>query len=298
MAFFDKLTRARSYLTVGPITLTQAPMGYDHPSSVPTVGEILVGVLVPNTRKSFHLTHVLRGWSTDAKPLQELHRMLKYGTKKSEFQVRELLLQPAGILSRSPESIRMYRDDIYMIARIILWGNMRPLQVWANVEDEKKYKLDVEPTEAELLAASNLRISMSAMDFIETLSIKLNSDSLIDAFKKGLTIVEAPVEQPGQKKTLMSTHQAMHPSSPVYSSMILDAVPESPKCGTPLYGGTSPPYYPDNIGAGAGPSESTVVTGTGPVQTGAIAENTNVYVPSSPTYAPSSPTYAPSSPTY
>ena len=259
MAFFDKLTRARSFLTVGPITLTQAPMGYDHPSSVPTVGEILVGVLVVNTRKSFHLTHVLRGWSTDAKPLQELHRMLKFGTKRSEFQVRELLLQPAGMLSRSPDTIRMYRDDIYMISRIILWGNLRPLQVWANVEDQEMFKLDKEPTEAELLAASNLRISMSALDFIANLAIKLGSDNLIDAFKEGLTIVEKPakVQKPmvvTNHHSVISARQAMHPSSPTYANIL-------------------------NINV---------------EKTSYVAS----YLPTSPCYAPKSPSYAPSSPSY
>lgn len=34
------------------MTLVQAPLGLDHPSSVPTIGELLVGTAVQNTRKS------------------------------------------------------------------------------------------------------------------------------------------------------------------------------------------------------------------------------------------------------
>jgi hypothetical protein len=50
--FFDKFGRCKGPLKLGPITLVQAPLGADHPSSVPSVGELLIGSAVPNARKS------------------------------------------------------------------------------------------------------------------------------------------------------------------------------------------------------------------------------------------------------
>lgn len=78
--FFDKFGRCKGPLKMGPITLVQAPLGPDHPSSIPSVGELLIGSAVPNTRKS-HLQYVLRGWCSSAQPLWELLRMIKYGTR-------------------------------------------------------------------------------------------------------------------------------------------------------------------------------------------------------------------------
>ena len=50
--FFDKFGRFKGPFKLGPITLVQAPLGADHPTSVPSVGELLIGSAVPNTRKS------------------------------------------------------------------------------------------------------------------------------------------------------------------------------------------------------------------------------------------------------
>lgn len=186
MVFFDKFGRSRSYLTVGPITLVQAAMGFDHPSSIPSVGEILVGTSVPNTRKS-HLTAVLRGWSSDAKPLHELLRMVRFGTKKSEFENRSLLIQQAGILP----GLQIYRDEIYMLARIVLWKNLRPVQVLAQVQDPG-YSLKDPASEIEINAAKSLYLSNKAKLYVELVSVKLSCPEILETFLEGFKDITAP----------------------------------------------------------------------------------------------------------
>jgi hypothetical protein len=189
LAFFDKFGRARSFLNIGPLTLTQAPMGFDHPTSVPGVGDIIVGVLVQNVRKS-HLSHVLRGWSSDAKPLFELARMVRFGTKKSEFENRTLLLQPAGLMPLCAK----YRDEIYCVARIVLWKNVRPLQVLSSIQNAEEYKLKEPASDAESTGARALKLSTSASEFVQMVAVKLACPDIIDTFSDGFVEQETKFE--------------------------------------------------------------------------------------------------------
>jgi hypothetical protein len=224
--------------------LSQAPLGFDHPSSVPSVGEILVGTLVPNTRKS-HLSHVLRGWSSDAKCLQELLRLVRFGTKRSEFENRDILLQPAGLLTSSPMNLRMYRDEVYLLARIILWGNVRPLQVLASIQKDH-FQLKKQASETELLAAKQMCISVSAVDFVDLITVKLSTEEISDAFMEGLTIVPtSPKEVPQEKPQIpyqMFAYKAPVQMLPVQVAQ-QSTEPESPKyqVSSP-YNPTSPTY--------------------------------------------------------
>lgn len=193
LVFFDKFGRSRTNLTVGPITLVQAALGLDHPSSIPSVGEILVGTSVPNTRKS-HLSGVLRGWSSDAKPLYELLRILQFGTRKSEFENRSLLIQQGAIVG----GLQKFRDEIYMLARIVLWKNVRPLQVLASTQ-ETTLSLKVPATDVELLASKSTFISMPAKTFVEIISVKLSSPDILETFFEGVVLKEEPVQQPVQQ---------------------------------------------------------------------------------------------------
>ena len=189
LSFFDKFGRSRNSLQVGPIHLAQAPMGPDHVCSVPTVGEILVGSLVPNTRGGQnHLEFVLRGWSSDAQPLKELLRILKFGTKATEFEARSILIQPSCLLLQCPENIKKSRDDIYMTARIILWGNLRPLQILACIQEPEIYTLKKLATSEETAAVLNIKITTKASDYINMLIVKLHDTNLSEAFTDGLDI--------------------------------------------------------------------------------------------------------------
>lgn len=235
IAFFDKFGRTRGFLSVGPVTLTQAPFGLDHPSSIPSVGEVLVGTLVPNARKS-HLSVVLRGWSSDAKPLSELYRIVKFGTKKSEFESRTLLLQPAAFV----EQMKMYRDELYMLARIVLWKNLRPCQVLASTQGST---LKVPATEAEVLSAKSTFLSLPAQQFVELMSIKLADPTIMETFHDGLVpqVPQAATPLPAVYATISSavpTSPVYNPTSPVYNPTSPVYAPYSPK--SPAYCPTSP----------------------------------------------------------
>lgn len=250
-AFFDKFGRSRSFLTVGPITLTQAALGYEHPASLPSVGEILVGTLVENTRKS-HLKFVLRGWSSDAKPLQELQRIIKYGTKRTEFELRDLLSQPAGLISKTNHV--MYKDEIYMLARIVLFGNLRPLQILASLQIQGT-SLKRDASEIEIAAAKNIKISMSACEFIEFITVKLNAQSIQEDFVEGLNWpLPPPPSEPLVRQISLYDPEAtfvMPPQSPEYHPEPTSPVyqPTSPNYQptSPMYQPTSPTYKPQDF---------------------------------------------------
>ena len=242
LVFFDKLGRSRSLMRIGPIQLAQAPLGFDHPGSVPTVGDILVGSLVPNARKS-HLDHVLRGWTSDAKPLWELLRILKFGTKSSEFEARSILLQPAASMIQAQDHLKATRDDIYMVARVILWGNLRPLQIMAS--KQMSIPLKEPATETELEQVTDIRLSNGPSEFLDLLMAKLNDSALMERYLDGFT-----VEPPKSEASL--SHQ--HDEGPAYSRVpyanaepylpttepyLPTAEPYVPK--SPLYGSVTPP---------------------------------------------------------
>ena len=253
--FFDKFGRNRSSLVIGPIHLAQCPMGPDHPSSVPSVGEVLVGSLVPNTRKS-HLQFVLRGWSSDAKPLKELLRILKFGTKATEFEMKSSLIQPCSLLMMSPDTLKKSRDDVYLTARIILWSSLRPLQILASIEEPQKFTLVKPATEDEIALSKQIRISLKASEFIDCLVLKLADQDLADEFVKGLTVkveeynpalyAPAAPAQPLYNYVPYGGHAPVYaapeysPQSPAYAPASPDYAPTSPTGSPP----PSPKYYP------------------------------------------------------
>jgi hypothetical protein len=276
MVFFDKFGRSRMNLTIGPITLVQAALGFDHPSSVPSVGEILVGTSVPNTRKS-HLTGVLRGWSSDAKPLYELLRILKFGTKKSEFDNRSLLIQQGAIVGGHQK----YRDEIYMLARMVLWKNVRPVQVLTSLQDPL-ITLREPASEPEVLSAKSTYLSVPARTFVEIVSIKLSAPEILDAYLSGLhlpvnpmTCVHTFVSSEDREVCSTCKTERFRPKSPEVAGAplhnIYTASKEAPK---EAY---SPRAAPIRI-----PPETTPVA-YNPTSPGGIAN---------PSYNPTSPTYS------
>jgi hypothetical protein len=303
LVFFDKFGRSRSSLTIGPIKVSQAPLGLDHPSAIPTVGEILVGSLVPNARKS-HLDHVLRGWSSDATPLKELLRLLKFGTKHSEFEVRQILLQPAALLSRSPMSIKKSRDDIYMTARIILWSSLRPLQILASIEEKWPLKITASPEDIEM--ATNIKISCKAVEFIEAIVIKFNDSKLSEDFFKDLEVPEVSEVETYAAQTFTATEYPstsyggyggnsglpvnvginLGNSNSTMNAMASD-LPDDEYDPAQNYGGT-PPYGDATESKPKSPSDQ-----SGPKPSAPSYESSAK--PSSPAYRPSSPAYVPSS---
>lgn len=292
LVFFDKFGRSRNLLKIGPITLCQAPLGLDHPAAVPTVGEILVGSLVPNTRKS-HLDYVLRGWSSDAKPLWELLRILKFGTKSSEFESRSILLQPCASLMQANDQIKAARDDIYITARIILWASVRPIQVLAKIQNPERVDLAEPASDTEITQAQGIRISMSALDYIDLMTMKLSDSNLSDAFSQGLTVrppAPAPMAPRPQVMTWPAPVQMGPPSVPLGQSLVHLGYGQS------TYGQSA--YDPSQVIAVNASKTPPISPSDSPYAPAspAYAPSSPVYAPSSPVYAPSSPPYAPSSP--
>lgn len=299
LVFFDKFGRSRSLLKVGPMSVAQAPLGAEHPSAVPTVGEVLVGSLVPNARKS-HLEHVLRGWSSDAKPLWELLRILKYGTKASEFECRSLLVQPAAMLLQSPPHIKATRDDIYMVARAILWGSVRPLQLLACSQEPDKFRM-AEGHEATAIEADQFRsltISSTASQFMDALMLKFNDAALAEALQQNMIVTAAParpdIYADGGAASLAGAFAptsdaawAPRPSTPPYSGYNSAA---GGAAGTYVAGYAAPAYAPASPAA--------------PPQAAYAPASPPAYAPASPTaepaYAPASPApvAGPKTPTY
>jgi hypothetical protein len=298
LVFFDKFGRSRNLLRIGPISLAQAPLGFDHPTSVPTVGEILVGSLVPNTRKS-HLEHVLRGWSSEAKPLYELLRILKFGTKNSEFECRSILLQPSSSLLQSPDHLKAARDDIYMTARIILWGSIRSLQVLASIQDPDRITLLEAATEIEITQARGIRISSKAIDYFDSLTMKLADTNLSDAFLSGIRVAEQrPAEPRYMEQRLADSSQAAYDPSKMFVQR-----PRTPtlqeSAQTYAFGKASGSAFGPAFGPAFGQPSASQIAPHPILQPS--SGNESPYAPASPmVYAPSSPiddhTFAPSSP--
>jgi hypothetical protein len=302
LVFFDKLGRSRALLKVGPVSLAQAPLGPEHPSAIPTVGEVLVGSLVPNTRKS-HLEHVLRGWSSDAKPLWELLRILKFGTKASEFECRSILVQPASMLMQSPPIIKRARDDIYMLARVVLWGALRPLQLLACDQEPAKFKMAPghEATPMELEQIKTVCLSSSASEYMDSLVLKLMDPTLSEALQTNME-VSAPPEPVDIYSTVGSASMALQSGGAGHYTPAYSAGATAYSAGATAYGATAygaPAAAYGGAAATYGGAASAAYGATAAAYGGATAaggSTTPPYVPTSPAYAPTSPAYAPTSP--
>jgi hypothetical protein len=277
--FFDKGGRLRYSATfdIGPCKLVDAAWGRDHPSALPQIGDILVGVLEVNTggNTKSRISKVLRSWSRHGKIIMELSRMVEFGTSLSEFDARSILRQNEcamveqarlasnmGANVSSSGSSASSADDFWMLARLILWGNVRPLVVLHSIQTGCKCK--IEPTSAELVASSELKLSCSAYDFLSGLAFKLEDSELMKDFTDSLEIFQ-PIILPPMPPPPVPYHLGYgvysHSANPAPAAQL-------PVSQNYAQGNVTPPYAPSSP----------------------------TYVPSSPTYAPSSPTYIPSSP--
>jgi hypothetical protein len=204
--------------------------------------------------------------------------MVQYGTKMSDLEIRPMFRQGAGAVAQkmmdaSKESLPFEQkvsmckcvkavDDIYIVAKMILWGNMRLLTVLHCLQTDSL--LNQTATEAEIDAASDLKLSANALEFVHGISQKLNDDSIMNHFTESFSKFsgsdfkekekdkekEAPWKpyeydygyptRTDQSKVEESTYK---PSSPVYGGAASPYAPSSP-----VYGGTSP-VHGDNANA-------------------------------------------------
>jgi hypothetical protein len=291
--FFDKGGRLRnqSNMEIGPCKLIDAAWGRDHFSSMPQVGDILIGVLEPNTRqgKSARLPNVLRSWSRHGKIIMELSRIVEFGTSMSEFETRKILKQAECSFASHQMGgsiLDTSSDDFWMLARLILWGNMRAFTVLHFCQTTQKCK--DEPSGLEMEAAKDIKISLSAYEFITSISFRLEDPEILNDFlssfvheeKKGTPPYNAPPQNeycPASSYAYGVNTVANHAANSVGNPFGNPAAAEN---------SVQPPFY------GAQPLQHSQPTYALPT----YAPSSPAYAPSSPAYAPSSPVYAPSSP--
>lgn len=301
--FFDKFGRTKGLLRIGPIQVAQAPLGPDHSSSIPTPGDFLFGSAVPNTRKGPQ-DHVLRGWSSDAKPVWELLRILKFGTRSTEFECRNLLVQPCSSLLQASGLHKSVRDDIYMTARVILWKSLRPLQVLASLQNEK-YILLEDASDAEKLQARGIKISSSASDFIDSLTLKFNDSNISELFISGFSPMPEEYDpslaysnqfSPNQFSTTLAAQHQQQQQQPIefaapYQIPAAIAAPttSSTWLRDRLQSMLRSPVAAQASAAAASSSSASAA----PMPPSPEYAPRSPVVPTSPAYAPSSPQYAP-----
>jgi hypothetical protein len=273
--FFDKAGRQKSMISIGPMKLIDTVYGHGHKNSVPQLGEILIGLKVENTNEKRSKTQpfIFRSWSMNGKVMLDLFRMVQYGTKMSDLEIRPMFRQGAGavaqkILDASKDSLPFEQkvsmckcvkavDDIYIVAKMILWGNMRLLTVLHCLQTDST--LNQTATDAEIDAASDLKLSANALEFVQGISQKLNDDSIMKYFtdsfskfsgsdkdKEKAVAPWKPYEYDYGYGVSTKTDQVMvvKPSSPVYGGGGA-ASPYAPS--SPVYGGgAASPFAPSS----------------------------------------------------
>ena len=262
--FFDKGGRLRynNTLDIGPCKLIDAAWGRDHSTAVPQIGEILVGIFEVNLKQfqgKSRTSKILRSWSKHGKILQELSRIVEFGTRMSEIEIRSILRQSECQLMEN--KTLNSEDDFWMLSRIVLWGNVRPLVVLHTLQNTAAI-CKFPPTFVEQRHAADLKISVCAKEFISGIALKLEDVEILNEFQNQF-IAEAEVMQP--------TVQAAAFFGQFYSSTSFTQNTQK--------GSVTPTFFPSS-----------------PLSSPKGGDIT--YAPSSPPYAPSSPPHAPSSPSY
>ena len=296
--YFDKAGRQKGMITIGPARLIDCALGKNHKTAIPQINDILVGVKVENTNEKRNKSNpfIFRSWSANGKIIMELKRMVEFGTRMNITEIRSIFRQSSGATAQKimdaeknrdsiPSAILMEMilsakavDDMYLLVRVVLWGDLRILSILHSLQTSSKLKTS--ETTAESNAALDLKISSSAFEFVNSISQKLLDDTIMSHFTdlfeefesgqasrvipewKGTISSFVPLNETCTSST-QNQNRADYTTSPVYAP------------SSPVYAPTSPVYAP-----------------TSPV----YAPTSPVYAPSSPVYAPTSPVYAPSSP--
>ena len=259
--FFSRFGRGfGSSQILGSFSLIDCPFDVGHSTAIPQIGDILIGSLSP--AKKGKIPFELRGWSNNAKPLLELARVLQFGTRMGENELKNLLKQPASAsanmylrLNQSmPEAQKAAarksveaQDDLWCLARMVCFGKL---------EEDK-----------------TLKISKPYVELVDALVIKYGDEEMLEAWTK----LRPQEYSPEVKEDYYGGYGA-----PVFS-----------------YGPVAYPVYAAPPAPSYAPAPSSnAAHHSGPPS---YAPGTPTYPsspPESPKYAPSSPKYAPSSPKY
>jgi hypothetical protein len=205
IAFFSRYGRqtGTGLNVLGGFTLIDSPVGGHHNSSTPQIGDILVGSLMPAAKGK--IPFELRGWCNNAKPLMELCRIVQFGTKMPEDEVRRCLRQPASesayaLLRLSASSLSQQEtlhatkasnaaDDFFCMARVVCFGKL----------EER----------------TDLKLSRPFVELVDSLAMRFGDEQFIDDWSK-----VRPKEYKPQEEVSPATVASMSP----YSAMNLPNV--------------------------------------------------------------------------
>jgi hypothetical protein len=279
-AFFSKFTRNESGVSVmGCFNLADTPMGTAHLSSVPQIGDVLVGSFVTATAKG-KLPYEFKGWCNNGKPLLELMRILQFGSRMSKGELHTLLRQPASVTASfalrlqaaSLGSTRIVaqraaeaQDDIWLLARALCFR-----------------ELDIDP---------KLKLSKPHFEILNQLAMTtLDEEMLEDLQKLAPPVPEQPLHIPPSHFTGFTDPAAGY-SAGTLAGYGIGNYGYGIKPQELPEGGKTPPYFPSSPVA---QKKHTSIYDDEDNQMSKTPE----YMPSSPKAAPTSPPYRPSSPVF
>jgi hypothetical protein len=258
-AFFSKFLRNTMGVNVlGCFTLVDSAMGPDHSSSIPNVGDILVGSFVNATQRG-KLPYEFKGWCNNGKPLLELLRILQFGSRMSKGELHMLLRQPASVTANfalrlqekflkpheRSEALKssLAQDDIWVLARALCFRELE--------KDDK------------------LKLSRPHFDILTQLAMITLDETLLDDLQ-GIMPIREP--EPIVKESDFSGMYGAYGTYSAYGQKSeVQSKEQTAEQSVGDEGRKTPPWQVKESG-------------------------TPKFMPSSPTYMPSSPPYHPESP--
>lgn len=255
---------------------------------LPKVGDILMGELakVESSRQQFGRQKFVaerqsyKWWAPNAAPVYYLAVMVLKGTSETEASLRSILKLDDNY------------DDLWMLARIVLFNNIRCV--------------------ADLLlgqGSDNVKLQMGPVQFVQQLSLFLKDLTLMTEFQKLVpdieptVVVKERVAPPmpssaakfvGRKRRAVesSDMEEYDPSRPSYFDFSHRQPAGETAMPGSLFSGAQSTYTPRSP---QGPRSPPYAPQTPPHLSG---PQSPPYVPCSPPYVPCSPPYAPCSPPY
>jgi hypothetical protein len=285
-AFFSRYARSQGLNILGTFQVIDAPIGLNHSSAIPQIGDILVGSIT-ETKKG-KIPYELRGWSNNAQPLLELYRISQYGTRMSEKELIGLLKQPGSAaakiflrlnrnLSQSEKQLAekavQAQDDLWCLARIVCFGRL---------EEDK-----------------TLNTSKGFVEIVDNLAMKYGDEELLDEWTK-----VRPEQYDPETSYVHQQQQSMYmqQQQPVYQQPMLNMFQNysQPQISQPanVNWNTSGNWNPKDVIQQARLALTEATTQEFAPTSPKYAPTSPVYNPTSPKIQPTTPPYYPTSPTY
>ena len=275
-AYFSKFSRNDVGVNVlGCFNIIDSPMGSSHPSSLPQMGDVLVGSFVNAVQRN-KLPFEFKGWCNNGKPLLELMRILEKGSRMSKGELHALLRQPASITAAFALRLQgpSMRADIRTMAEQAVKGQD---DIWLLARALCFKELDID---------ERLKLSKPHFDILHMLAMTTLDEEMLDDIQKiappppPVEVFKNPFDTYKPDSSFLGAYGSAHGLHA--DGLHADGLPYT------SIGNRTPPYGSSS-----------------PICPSSPKPRTPEYQPSSPTFAPSSPTYptqktsfTPSSPPY